>query len=73
MANWQHYGPRGCYVAGLEPFSGSLLGSKRDQHPLAQQFLEPGESREYELHFRVHSEPAAIERLASHDGEIVAA
>jgi hypothetical protein len=70
MANWQHYGPRGCYVAGLEPFAGSLLGSKRDRHPLAQQFLEPGESREYALRFHVHESEESLRALEAYDGRI---
>jgi hypothetical protein len=71
MANWQHYGPRGCYVSGLEPFAGSLLGSKRDRHRLAQPYLEPGEGRRYELRFRVHASKAALRELAGYDGEVV--
>jgi hypothetical protein len=73
MANWQHYGPRGCYVAGLEPFAGSLLGSRRDRHPLAQQFLEPGDAREYELRFRAHDTPEALRALETYDGRITPA
>ena len=70
MANWQHYGPRGSYVTGLEPFAGSLLGSKRDHDPRAQQFLEPGESRRYELRLRILSTPAELRALAKHDGPV---
>lgn len=70
MANWQHYGPRGCYVGGLEPFAGSLLGSKRDRHPLVQQFLEPGETRTYELLFRVHETEEALGGLGRYDGPL---
>ncbi len=70
MANWQHYGPRGCYVSALEPFAGSLLGRRRDRSPLAEQFLEPGEARQYALTFRVLSERAELKRLASYDGPL---
>ena len=64
LANWQHYGPRGSCVTGLEPFSGSLLGRARDKHRLAEQFLEPGESRSYQLKLRA---------LAKHDGPVTPA
>ncbi len=70
MANWQHYGPRGSYVSGLEPFSGSLLGSARDKHRLAQQFLEPGETRNYQLKIRVLSSAGELGSLAKHDGPV---
>ena len=33
----------------LEPFSGSLWGKDQDNHPLAAQWLEPGQSRLYEI------------------------
>lgn len=68
MANWQHYGPRGSYACGLEPFSGSLLGSKRDKHKLAQPFLEPGETRNYQLKLRVLKGTAALADLGKCDG-----
>ena len=70
LANWQHYGPRGSYVTGLEPFSGSLLGAARDKHPLAEQFLEPGESRPYQLKLRVRRGAAELRALAKHDGPL---
>jgi hypothetical protein len=70
MANWQHFGPRGSYVTALEPFSGSLLGSARDKHSLARQFLEPGESKSYELKFRVLSGSAALAALSQCDGSV---
>jgi hypothetical protein len=70
MANWQHYGPRGSYVSGLEPFSGSLLGSARDKHKLENQFLRPGETRRYALNIRVLNGAKELRELASLDGEV---
>lgn len=70
MANWQHFAPRGCYVSALEPFSGSLLGSARDKHPLARQFLEPGQSRSYQLKLGVLSGAAALGELSKCDGPV---
>ena len=70
LACWQHYGPRGCYVAALEPFSGSLLGSARDRHRLAVQALEPGESRRYHLRLRVLTGGTGLQELADSDGPL---
>jgi hypothetical protein len=70
MANWQHYGPRGCYVSGLEPFSGSLLGSARDKHALAKQFLDPGETRHYQLKLRVLNGSTELSALNKCDGQV---
>lgn len=70
LANWQHYGPRGSYVAGLEPFAGSLLGSARDKHELARQFLEPGETKKYELRLRVLASAGDISALSKCDGPV---
>ena len=70
LANWQHYGPRGSYVSGLEPFVGSLLGKGRDRHKLAEPFLKPGESRKYQLKIRVLSGAAELRDLAKCDGPV---
>ena len=70
MANWQHYGPRGCYVSGLEPFSGSLLGKARDKHKLAEQFLGPGETRNYQLKLRALLGAKALAELTQCDGPV---
>lgn len=70
MANWQHYGPRGCYTSALEPFHGSLLGPALDKHPDVHSRLEPGETRRYELCFRVCADASDIEDLARYDGPV---
>lgn len=70
LANWQHFGPEGSYVTGLEPFSGSLMGKARDTFPGAEQYLQPGESKRYQLTLRVHADKAGIRSLMSHDGEV---
>lgn len=56
----QHYAPGGSYVSALEPFSGSLLGKDQDSHPLAAQWLEPGQSRLYQVEIRVHAGSTAV-------------
>ena len=71
LANWQHYGPRGCYTSGLEPFYGSLLGPSLDKHPDAHSRLEPGETRRYELCFEVCTGASEIGDLAGYDGPVV--
>ena len=45
------------------PFSGSLWGKDQDNHPLAAQWLEPGQSRLYEIEIRVHTGSTAIDGL----------
>jgi hypothetical protein len=70
FANWQHYGPAGCYVTGLEPFSGSLMGVHQDTHPRANQVLEPGQSIRYQVTVRVLNSPQAIAELEPWDGPV---
>lgn len=65
LANWQHYGPAGAYVSGLEPFSGSLFGAARDRHSTATQRLEPGESRHYHLTLRAFAGAAELRAAAA--------
>lgn len=70
LANWQHYGPAGSYVTGVEPFNGSLMGKENDDHPKACQWLEPGQSRRYQMTIRVHDTAAGIAGFAKHDGPV---
>jgi len=70
FANWQHYGPAGSYVSGIEPFAGSLAGLETDNHRLAEQYLEPGETRRYAVTLRIHTGAAALRRLARFDRAI---
>ena len=70
VSNWQHYGPRGTYVSGIEPFNGSLLGKDTDTFADAEPHLRPGETKKYELTFKVHSTRQAIAAFAARDGQI---
>ena len=70
MANWLHYGPRGSYVNGIEPFSGSLMGLDNDDHPKAEQWLKPGQTKTYELTVLVHAGSKAIEAFKKMDGAL---
>jgi len=70
LANWQHYGPCGSYVTGLEPFSGSLLGKDYDKDPSVNQSLRPGQAKRYQLRLRVLSTPSELRGLAACDGPV---
>ena len=70
IANWQHYGPRGCYVAGIEPISGSLMGKANDSFEGAEQYLAPGQTRRYQLTMQIHDTGPALDRFARYDGKI---
>ncbi len=70
LANWQHFGPNGSYVTGIEPFSGSLVGKANDNHPTADQWLDPGQTKRYHLVIKVHNTPVALKDLAAMDGAV---
>jgi len=69
LANWQHYGSRGSYVSALEPFSGSLFGKPNDHHRLAEQWLEPGQSKQYDLTIMVHTDNGAAAKALLTPGD----
>jgi hypothetical protein len=62
LTNWQHWG-KGEYVMGLEPGTNPPIGQgkARAQHELI--FLQPGESRAYDLELEVLSDEARIKAL----------
>jgi hypothetical protein len=62
-----HCGPRGSYMAALEPFSGSIVGKATDPHPESNRQLAPGGSQKYDLRITVHTEPQALEDLRCQD------
>lgn len=70
LANWQHLAHAGSYITGIEPFAGSLMGKGTDKHPAASLYLEPGETRRYQLTLRVHSTKKAIDAFSKHDGPV---
>ncbi len=70
LINWQHYGPGGSYVTGIEPLSGSLLGKDADDHPAAEQWLEPGEAKRYQTSIRIHDGSAAVTSFNKFDGKV---
>ena len=70
VANWQHYSPRGCYVAGIEPFNGSLMGKANDRFRGAEPYLRPGQTKKYELTIKALGCAQDIAALAAHDGKV---
>ena len=72
FANWQHLAPGGSYVTGLGPYTSTAMDPSKAPHPQALQWLEPGESRTYDLAFAVHTGDAGINKFARYDGKIVA-
>lgn len=53
LTNWQHWGRRE-YVTGLEPGTHHPIGQQKAREDLNLIFLEPGESRKYELEVQVN-------------------
>lgn len=52
VANWQHWG-KGEYVTGLEPSTHPLTGQAKAREDGTLIFIEPGESKSYELELDV--------------------
>lgn len=70
LTNWQHFGPRGCYVTAVEPFSGSLLGKAVDDYTQAEQYLAPGQTKRYQMTLKVHHTASALNQFAKRDGKV---
>lgn len=68
LANWQHLGPGGSYVTGIEPHYGALVA--RDDADYTRTKLEPGESREYDFSMQVREGEEAVAFADEYDGEI---
>ncbi len=68
LANWQHLGPGGSYVTGIEPHYGTLVA--RDPKDYTSTVLEPGQSRKYDLTIRVHQGESAAQFASEHDGDL---
>ncbi len=52
FANWQHWG-KGEYVTGLEPATNPLIGQAKARENGSLIFIEPGESKYYDLELEV--------------------
>jgi hypothetical protein len=52
FANWQHWA-KGEYVTGLEPATNPPIGQARAREQNQLIFLQPGESRHYNIEFEI--------------------
>ncbi len=59
LINWQHWG-KGEYVTGLEPATNQLIGQAKAREQNTLIFLEPGETRTYDLDIEILNEKTAI-------------
>lgn len=64
MANWQHWG-YGEYVTALEPGTNPPIGQKKARERNQLIYLEPGESRMYELKISVLTDQKHIKEFTS--------
>lgn len=62
LINWQHWGENE-YVMALEPGTHPPIGQARAREEGTLIGLKPGESRSYELDFRIHTEKEEVEEL----------
>lgn len=62
LANWQHWG-KGEYVTGLEPSTHPLSGQAKAREDETLIFLEPEESRSYDLELNVLTDKEAIDEF----------
>ncbi|MEQ9218128.1 MAG: aldose 1-epimerase family protein [Cyclobacteriaceae bacterium] len=64
LTNWQHWG-RKEYVTALEPGTHPPIGQSAARAEKSLIFLEPGESRKYDLELEVMDDPKSIDKLIS--------
>lgn len=64
LTNWQHWG-RGEYVTGIEPGTHPPIGQAKARKEETLIFLQPGESRAYEVELQVLTEQAEVEKFTS--------
>jgi len=57
---WQHWGPQGQFVLGIEPANCGVEGRHLDRQRGWMDQLEPGESRSYEARIEVLDGPEAL-------------
>ena len=62
LTNWQHWG-KGEYVTGLEPGTHPPIGQTKAREQQSLIFLEPGETRTYDLEFEVLTDESVIDRI----------
>ncbi len=62
LTNWQHWG-EGDYVTGIEPGTHPPIGQAKARAEGSLLFLEPGESRSYEVNLDVLTDQSTIDNL----------
>ena len=62
LTNWQHWG-KGEYVTGLEPGTNPPIGQAKAREQDSLIFLEPGESRKYDIEFEVLNDEQNIKEF----------
>ncbi|GGB93761.1 aldose 1-epimerase family protein [Dyadobacter sediminis] len=62
LANWQHWG-KGEYVTGIEPSTHPLSGQAQARKDKTLLFIEPEESKLYELELEIMTEKEAIDEF----------
>ncbi len=62
LTNWQHWG-KGEYVTGLEPGTNPPVGQTKARKEKQLIFLEPGETRVYDLEIEVMEDAADISQF----------
>lgn len=67
LTNWQHWG-YGDYVTALEPGTNPPIGQNRAREENTLVFLQPGESRQYDLEFNILSDASDIQPFLTSNG-----
>jgi hypothetical protein len=62
LINWQHWG-KGEYVTGIEPATNPLIGQQKARERNELLFLQPGETRTYELELSILTDQAEIQQF----------
>ncbi len=69
LTNWQHWG-KGEYVTGLEPGTNPPIGQAKAREKNELLFLQPGESRSYNLEFEVLNNETSIHEFLKNSKHI---
>lgn len=62
LTNWQHWG-KGEYVTGLEPGTHPPIGQAKAREQNTLLFLEPGQTRMYDLELEILTDETVIDRI----------
>jgi hypothetical protein len=62
LTNWHHYA-KGEYVTGIEPGTHPPIGQSKTREEKTLLFIEPGESKTYDLEIDILNDPSSINQL----------